>query len=698
MKSKNLKYPTLKRLFSIFLFFNLLLSKGLFVFSQKSTSKVIIDLDSLFVYGNTLIMENEEEFSKDFTIFLSNTKRIDTLTKYNEQALFEAKQKMLKRDIGLKLNSNYLNNQNTSAFSFDDNVFMRTRSQTEIEWNLLKGGLLENRSNAKALKYSGIIESQTIDPSLERNLYVKRFNLIIQLFNKQKLELLQKRKYLIERLLTNEEVLFKKKQLKKEDFTNAKKRLAEIEALIQVYDPYNIYSPWKNDAEQFSKSLTVFDINYPLVFQKMEVLVPDSVRYFFEKESEYKSKWYNQLNLATFTRYNFYDYFQQTTANQSKQYFSIGATLSVPLTFNHGKKKEVHQLEIDKKLNEFSKNQQVYQEELLNEMYEFKYKIHQYVSFVFKKERAVDLVSLEEVKRKVHYTYFSPLIAIIEQDDVLAIEMELLELKQNLYLKLISIQSKLPQSKLEDLIIPLQMKEIKKNNEPPSTFSIYVWSSIFEKQSVATIVEEVEKNKFNNVILSYQKEEKNLEQKEDLINKLSENNCSIELLIGLNNLLFEKNLKSWFAKTFTSYPMDKIGSIHLDVEPHTLKDWKTNKVELLAKYIQFLKEVRTICDSQGVKLMVSIPTIYPKTVVDEIYSLVDGVYFMCYENVSITHLQKKLLPYTDFKEKTNIALRTEDFGSTKELNDFIVTLKNSLPYTNFVIHDLKRWMELEKKQ
>ena len=679
------------------LFFNLLIFSFSIVYAQKSTSKILIDLDSLFVRGNSLITEKNEDFSKDLAIFLSNTKRVDTATKFNEQALITAKQKMLKRDIGLKLNSNYLNNQNTNAFSFDDNVFMRTRSQTEIEWNLLRGGLLENRSNAKALTYSGLIESQTVDPSLERNLYVKRFNLIIQLFNKQKLTLLNKRKFLMEKLLENEEVLYKKKQLKKEDFLTVKKRLAEIEALMQVYDPYNMYSPWKNDADEFSKSITVFDINYPLIFQKMEMVVPDSVRYFFEKEAEYKSKWYNQFNLATFTRYNYYDYFQQTATNQSKSYFSLGATLSVPLTFNHGKKKEVRQLEVEKKLNDFTKNQLVYQEELLNEMYEFKYKIHQYVSFVFKRENAADLVKLEDVKRKVHYTYFSPLIALIEQDDVLAVDMELLELKQNLYLKLISIQSKLPQTKLEELIIPLQMKEIKASHEPTSMFSIYVWSSIFEKQAISTLVEEVEKNKFNNVILAYQKEEKHLEQKEEFISQVIENNCTVELLIGLNNLLFEKDLKGWFSNTFAKYPMSKITAVHLDVEPHTLKDWKTNKDELLKKYLQFLSDVRVICDAQGVKLMVSIPTIYPKNVVDQIYSLVDGVYFMCYENVSITHLQKKLLPYTNFSGKTHVALRTEDFKSTDELNNFIVTLKGTLPYKNFVIHDLKRWMDLEMK-
>ncbi len=697
MKCKNyfnqLCYKSLVKGFVV----NILFFSSVISYAQKSTSKILIDLDSLFVHGNSLIAEKNEPFTKDFVMFLSNTKRLDTVAKYNEQALISAKQQLLKRDVGLKLNSNYLNNQNTNAFSFDDNVFMRSRSQTEIEWNLLKGGLVENRSNAKALSYTEMIENQTVDPSLERNVYVKRFNLIIQLFNKQKLEILQKRRYLLEKLLANEEVLFKKKQLKKEDLLNAKKRLAEIEALIQVYDPYNMYSPWKNDANEFSKSIPVFDINYPRIFQKMEFPVSDSIRYFFEKEAEYKSKWYNQLNLATFTRYNYYDYFQQTTNNQSKRYFSVGATLSVPLTFNSGKKKEVRQLEIEKKLNDFTKNQQVYQEELLNEMYEFKYKVHQYVSFVFKREKAADLVNLEDVKRKVHYTYFSPLVALIQQDDVLAIDMELLELKQNLYLKLISIQSKLPQTKLEELIIPLQMKEIKASNEPASTFSIYVWSSIFEKQSVSTLVEEVEKNKFNNVILAYQKEEKYLDQKEDFIAKVIENNCTVELLIGLNNLLFEKELKGWFFKTFAKYPMEKIAAVHLDVEPHTLNEWKTNKEELLKKYVEFLSEVRAICDAQGVKLMVSIPTIYPKKVVDQIYAIVDGVYFMCYENVSITHLQKKLLPYTDFALKTHVALRTEDFKNTEALTNFITTLKGTMPYKNFVIHDLKRWMELEMK-
>jgi hypothetical protein len=697
MKRRFFARPPIFQQLYILLFTSVLVFSLVTSFAQKSTGKILLDLDSLFVEGNKMLSNEKDVFSNDFALFLSNTNRVDSSIQFDEQKLLAAKQAMLKRDIGLKLNSNYLNNQNTNAFSFDDNVMMRTRSQTEIEWNLLKGGLIENRSTAKALQYRGLIESQMVDINADRSIYVKRFNLVIQLFNRQKLALLYKRKSLIERLIANEEVLFKKKQLKKEDFLIAKKRLAEIDALIQVYDPYNMYSPWKEEVENYKKNIPVFDINYPFIFQRMEATLPDSVRDFFEKEASFHSRWYNQINLATFTRYNFYDYFQKTATNQSKSYFSIGATLSVPLTFNHGKKKEVRQLEIDKKLQDFNRNQHVFQEELLNEMYEFKYKQHQYVSFLFKREGVYDRVKLEDVKRNVHYTYFSPLHALILQDDVLAVDMELIELKQNLYLKLISIQSKLPNTKLEELIKPLDMTAIKPTIETSDKRSIYIWSSIFEKQSIPSLLEEIENNKFNNAIIAYQKEGKYVEQKEELMSKLVDNNCSVELLIGLNNLLFEKDLKGWFSKTFSNYPMDKISAIHLDVEPHTLKEWKANKAELLKKYLVFLKEVKGICDTQGVKLMVSIPTIYPKPVVDEIYSLVDGVYFMCYENVSITHLQKKLIPYTDFVSKTHVALRTEDFKSTEELNNFIDTLKGIMPFKNFVIHDLKRWMELEQK-
>ena len=666
-------------------------------YCQKSTSKILIELDTLFNSNYSKRTNLYDLASVDeFVNYLSSVSIVPSNSSNNKQIdqdLNLAKQQVLKRDIGLKLNGNYLDNQNTNAFSFDDNITMRRRAQTELEWNLLKGGLYDNRSKAKSLSFENKIDKELLKFNDNKELYLKRMNLLFQISNKQKIDILKKREALIEKLIEREEQLYFKKQVTKEGLIEAQKRLAEIRAFIQVYEPYNQFSNWKDEASNFQKEIPVFDINYDLLFKKLDNKVSDSLRYYFEQDISTSNRWMNQINLSAFTRFNYY---QMVPPAQNRSYMSVGMNMSVPITFNASKKKEVKRLETEKKMNQLSNNQVVYQEELLNELYEFRYKLHQYVSFYYKRQSFEEQVRIEDLKRKVHYTYFSPLKAILLVDDLFAIDMELLELKQNMYGKLISIQNKLSSLSLNELVKPINMNEITKLDNEVNR-SIYVWSSIFDKQKVDDLFKYIKSNKFTNIILAYQKDDKYIKQKVDLIDRLKRENCTIELLIGQNNLLTEKDRKGWFAKVLSQYPMEKISAIHLDVEPHVSKEYKTKKTELLKSYIALLKDVRIICDENKVKLTVSIPTIYPVEVVNEIYSIVDGVSFMCYENISVTHLQKKLAPYYSFKDKTSIALRTEDFSSRAEMESFINSLKDVIPFTNYVFHDLKRLLELDKK-
>ncbi len=666
-------------------------------YCQKSTSKILIELDTLFNsnYSKRTNLYNLATVD-EFVNYLSGVSIIPTnSSKYSQidQDLNLAKQQVLKRDIGLKLNGNYLDNQNTNAFSFDDNITMRRRAQTELEWNLLKGGLYDNRSKAKSLSYENKIDKELLKYNDNKELYLKRMNLLFQISNKQKIDILKKRESLIEKLIEREEQLYFKKQVTKEGLIEAQKRLAEIRAFIQVYEPYNQFSNWKDEASNFQKEIPVFDINYDLLFKKLDNKISDSLRYYFEQDISSSNRLMNQINLSAFTRFNYY---QMVPPAQNRSYMSVGMNMSVPITFNASKKKEVKRLETEKKMNQLTNNQIVYQEELLNELYEFRYKLHQYVSFYYKRQSFEEQVRIEDLKRKIHYTYFSPLKAILLVDDLFAIDMELLELKQNMYSKLISIQNKLSYSSLNELVKPINMNEITKLDNEINR-SIYVWSSIFDKQKVDDLFKYIKSNKFTNIILAYQKDDKYIKQKVDLIDRLKRENYTIELLIGQNNLLTEKDKKVWFAKVLGQYPMEKISAIHLDVEPHVLKEYKTKKGELLKSYITLLKDVRIICDEKKVKLTVSIPTIYPVDIVNEVYSIVDGVSFMCYENRSVTHLQKKLAPYYSFKDKTSIALRTEDFSSRAEMESFINSLKDLMPFTNYVFHDLKRLLELDKK-
>jgi hypothetical protein len=83
---------------------------------------------------------------------------------------------------------------------------------------------------------------------------------------------------------------------------------------------------------------------------------------------------------------------------------------------------------------------------------------------------------------------------------------------------------------------------------------------------------------------------------------------------------------------------------------------------------------------------------------DQLFQIVDKVYFMCYENVDTDFLIKKLKPFVDAnKEKVVIALRTEDFINRLEMEDKIDVLQDSLKVNEFAYHDLQRIISFDKK-
>jgi hypothetical protein len=663
--------------------------------AQKSTSAILLSLDSLYrVNFQQLIKTQEPVHTTDFINYLTSKSKDVSLNINNKAALIEAKKSLLKSDIGVNINGNYVENLNAANFSFDDNLAMQRRLQAGFEWELLKGGISESRAKAKALDYQILIDNQLLQSSSNRELYLKRFNVALQVFNQQKMNVLQKRKDVMQQLIENEELLFYKKQLKKEDLLESQKRISEVDAFSQVYGPYNQYSPWKVNENEFNKTIPAFDINYAAVFDKLNLQVNDTIKNYLTKEIEWNSKWYNEISLSTFARYHYYD---MVSPSVDRSFMSVGVNFSIPLHFVGKRKKTVQALEIEEKLNAEAAKQELFQEELLNDMYEFRYKLHQFISFYYKRQTFEEQLRLEDTKRTMHYTHFSPIRALKLMDDLYAIEMELLELKQNMYIKLLRIQDKVPQLDLEELVKPIEMTHLFDKSKK-SKRSMYVWTSIFENHTVSYIYQYLKYNQVDNVLLAYQKEDPYAKQKNELMQRLSKDSCKVELMVGQNNLLFETNLSKWFSKAFSLYDMKYVSGVHLDVEPHTMKEWKDQKDELLRRYVQFVHGVDAICNQNALKLSVSIPLHYPKVVVDSLYSIVDEVYFMCYENIDMSHLERKLMPYAPFAKQTQVALRIEDFKSRDELEKYIEALKEKLPFEKIVIHDLKRLIELDERE
>jgi hypothetical protein len=663
----------------------------------NSAEKEVITLDSCFqsVYRKQVLLDKPEE-NLEFIRFLSSASTEENYVQAKLD-LITAKQSFLNSEIGLSIRADYLDNQLSNVFNLEDNLNYKRRAQAGLEWNLLQGGWIENRTKSKALAFDAYYERFKLQTDNSKSLYLRRFNQTILVFNQQKLWLLEERKRIMTELLAIEKRLYFLKHVSKEELLDSQMRLSEAQAMINIYEPYNKLSdsgekPFSEKAE----TIPLFDLNYEKVFQEYHPANIDSLTQLLFAKSDLLNKWYNDLSVNAYSRYNRF-----TTIGSNNfintSYVSFGLSLRYGIPHNLAKREAVIEAENKVKLNELEKYSQIFEEELLNDLYEFRYKLKQYLVYYYKFKRVQELLRKEEVKRTLHETYFSPVKALKLVDDAYRIQVDLADLKQNLYLKLLRIHQKIPVISLQELMKPLDMSSF----ETPSSRlkrEIYVWTSTFESASSAFLSHYLEYNNFSRCIIAHQAEDSLRAKKKELIQWMGEKGNASALLFGQNKLMQEKDISFWFTKELSGYDFKHIDALHLDVEPHTFDSWKTDKNYLVGQYLGMVKEVKKVAEKLGLKLEVSVPLHYPPEVMDTLFSLVDRVYLMCYENIDQSYLQRKIGTFDNYKGKVTVVASAKDFANRSEIETFIDLISEDIPLDRICIHDLGWLIQLDKEE
>lgn len=144
-------------------------------------------------------------------------------------------------------------------------------------------------------------------------------------------------------------------------------------------------------------------------------------------------KW-NDYVLRPFVRFNML----QPDAYSIKNYASVGLSASMPIKFKSRSQSEIEArlkiVENEQEINQFASGN-----ELLNHYYEFQFKKTQYTSFYFKKLKIEERLRKEMVMRDFNDEGFSPLRVLQILEEKLAVESELVDLKKDMYLKLLKI-------------------------------------------------------------------------------------------------------------------------------------------------------------------------------------------------------------------------------------------------------------------
>ncbi len=609
--------------------------------------------------------------------------------------VYDAHIQQLKRDIGLAATGNYQENF-APGFGADDDLIYNRRFQAGLDWNMLGDGYLSNRYKRQVIENQKTINGLKPQVKISASDYLAISHQIIYTFNEQKIALLDKRQAIINDKIDVANELYLMKQLPKLDLMQIIQQQVDVSSMYQIYRSYNEQLKLQNTQSLSSgKLLPVFDIDFEKINGRTNSKVADSILQLQLENIELQNKLITDINLKTQLRYNYYDLVSVNNPNRS--FMSAGLNLSIPLPLSIHATKNVVEAEKQLLMYEQKNAAQQKDRDVLNSIYEYRYKLKQYNNFIEKRKKYEELIRIERVKQKLEDLEFNPVTALNLLDELLSVDIELVDLQQEMYLQLLDILTKNPGLDVLSIIKIHQLPETKLQTAARQQ-AMYIWSSAFEKYDAAYVEEYLRMNKINTAIISIKKDEKNKSLYTSLFEKLKKNNIAVELLIGSNKLLSSKDPSVYFDSVISGLDLSLVSTIHLDVEPHVLGDWQANKEKYLNQYVELISKAKQYADSKKIKLAVSIPVFYPEEILKQIYPMCDHVYIMAYEHPQADFIARKVKEeITISSQKTIVAIRSKDFKDRKHLESVLTELSQLLNTNQFALHDLTSFVMFDEQ-
>ncbi len=620
---------------------------------------------------------------------------------YYDSALFVAMAKKYRGDIGLGFNSWYIYNVEP-GFGPNEDIFFKQRLNLTLDMDLLNNGFYANRMKAKRFENNAKIAQLKQQEISSISRYEDLYNYIIYIFNNQKLEAIDERINLLNRQIQIIEMLYSTKDKTWEELIELKGRISRAENMYNKWQNYNIVL--RDRILVNNEFVADFDASQLPILDpipsKMFTESLDSSDYFqqliaLEQENiDLKYKGLSNLTLKPFIRYNLIENETPVPGSDAlvfdQSYASAGLIFRVPINFNGSN--EVARYEKEKTEFSHMKKEKNDQHELLNYYYEYSFKLEQLVDFYYTRFRIEERLRREIIKYQFGDVSFSPLIAVNYMDELIANEIEIIDLKQNLYLKALKMSEYMNQPSPLTYSTTVDPGELLfKYQQRRST---YIWSKFFNAQDNLFLIHYLKNNEIKQVFLSPGPSP--MTDKVMDFNKMSKkHNITSLALIGDNKLALEIDSAVLVDKLNNLLSMGFEG-FHFDIEPQTFPDWEGNQQQYVQNISSVLKIAKSVIDTNRHKLSISLSLHYPEFALSTIYPLVDEVYLMAYERPDIEFIQRKSTEeFALNREKTTISVRTKDFPNRLVMEKFIELLDAELDLSRLAIHDLGTLFELD---
>lgn len=609
----------------------------------------------------------------------------------------QLRQNILKKDYGFSLNGGYQENLSAPFVSPDEALVFRRKFSIGVDWDLLKGGLLDNKNAIKKLQQERIQLDAARQHKHISQSTLAHYSFIIQNFNRLKLSIIRFRIKMMQQQNDIARQLWVLKQITGDAFLTSNRHLTDSRSQYYLFDTYNKdFSLLRNDS---INTIVPFlaDIDYGRLLRATDSITELNRQGDITTQAlpQHKYHYYEDISLKAYTRYNYYDVFNP--GNQPRNFISLGLNFSAPL---RGGLKERGELEaINTQLNHTSTEEintikahnQYY---LLNLLYEYRTKLKNYLVLLEKRKEQEERIRIESVKEKQGDLEFNPNTAIYILDDYWSNTVELLEIHQQMFRILLNIQEQVPAIDLSHFMTPLSYTQTSAQVPEQGERYLYIWSKTLEKHTTSFIYDYIHLNQFTDLLVSYKNDKDYLKTLNSFASTLhKQTTVQVHLMLGQNKLLYG-GVKELLDSLQSGVNLKIIKGIHLDIEPHTQSGFKDNKEKYFQLYLQLVNTVSAFCNENNLSLSVSIPLHYPEEVILPVFKLCRRVMLMAYENVDPDFISKKTKEETSISsEKTVLALRAKDFSSRDQQE--IVFKKIGIKHKAY--HDMETLLVLDRE-
>jgi len=366
------------------------------------------------------------------------------------------------KEWGLNFLSSYVRNFG-QGFSSETENFTQDRFAMELQWNLLSNGYLHGKIKHKIAANNLKIRQLEEQQYLKERAYGYQYNSIIYLFNAAKINYLNSR-------LTN---------LQKQDSIYYSLYLDHLIPYLEVLKVRKMtarYALLLGDYKDFNRE---FELIYQQSSVKLnahrlpvyKVLIDNLIDEAYSEETSNQMVAYTNENvllneqLHRDIRFKIFARRTYTTGAPDgfqRNYSSWGIGLNIPINSLMQSRKKLTSLQVSQNTADEEYRAYHLRKELMNHYYEYEYKLQQYQQMNYEAHRLDEIIRKDQLLAKDTAFHVSRLHSLELLNERGEIALELISIKEQLYLKLLKIQSlSYTQNMIEYLIEVDQFQEKK---------------------------------------------------------------------------------------------------------------------------------------------------------------------------------------------------------------------------------------------